>query len=129
MIRYLIGIIIVLHGLVHLWYVVLARGLVEYKPEMGWSGRSWLFTSLIGDPATRNLASILLLLVTVALALGGVGFFIDQQWTRPVLIVSALASAFVLILFWDGSPQLIVQKGLIGLLIDAAIIAGLLIWP
>lgn len=129
MIRYLIGIIIVLHGLVHLWFVVLARGLVEYKPEMGWSGRSWLFTGLIGDPATRILASILLLLVTVALSAGGIGFLIDQQWARPVLIVSALASAIVLILFWDGSPQLIVQKGLIGLLIDAAIVAGLLIWP
>jgi len=29
---------LILHGLVHLWYLVLAFRLVEYKPDMGWTG-------------------------------------------------------------------------------------------
>jgi hypothetical protein len=91
---------------------------------MGWSGKSWLFTNLIGDTATRTLASILLLLATVGLSAGGIGFLAQQQWARPVLIASAAVSAIVLILFWDGSMIFVVQKGLIGLLIDVAIIAG-----
>ncbi len=125
--RTLIGIFITLHGLVHIWYIVLARQIVPFKPEMGWSGKSWLFTNLIGDTMTRILVSILLGLVTLGLSAGGIGFITQQQWSRPILVVFAGLSATVLVLFWDGSLQLAAQKGLIGLLIDAAIIAGLLI--
>ena len=124
MVRLLVGVVIVLHGLVHIWYFVLARRLIQFKPEMGWFGKSWLFTNLIGDTATRTLASILLLLATAGLSAGGIGFLAQQQWARPVLIASAAVSAIVLLLFWDGSMQFVVQKGLIGLLIDVAIIAG-----
>jgi hypothetical protein len=52
MLRFLIGIFIVLHGLVHLWYVVLSQGLVEFEPEMGWTGESWLLSRLLGESAT-----------------------------------------------------------------------------
>jgi hypothetical protein len=127
MVRILAGIVIVLHGLVHLWYFALARGLVQFKTEMGWSGKSWLFTNFIGDAGTRNLASVVLLLPTVGLSVGGIGFLVEQPWARPVLIASAAVSALALILFWDRSMQLIVQKGLIGIVIDVAILAGLLL--
>ena len=40
MLRIFIGIFMLLHGLVHLWYFVMSRGLVELKLEMGWSGKS-----------------------------------------------------------------------------------------
>ena len=40
------------------------------------------------------------------------------------IIASALLSAAIVILFWDGTTQYIVQKGLLGLLIDV----GILIW-
>jgi len=76
--------VIILHGLVHIWLVVLAQRLIDFKPEMGWSGRSWLFTNLIGDTATRMLATILLLIVTAGLSIGGVGFIFQQHrylWT------------------------------------------------
>ena len=81
---------------------------MEFQPEMGWSGKSWLFTNLIGDSATRVLAGILLILVTAGLSAGGIGFLAQQQWARPVLIASAAASAVVPILFWDGSLHLVV---------------------
>ena len=46
MLRLVIGLFIVLHGLVHLWYFTLSQRLVEFKPQMGWSGRSWVFTKI-----------------------------------------------------------------------------------
>ena len=49
MLRFVISLFIVLHGLVHLWYFTLSQRLVEFKPEMGWSGRSWIFTNFLGD--------------------------------------------------------------------------------
>lgn len=41
MLRYLVAIFLTLHGLVHLWLFTLSQNLIEFKPEMGWSGRLW----------------------------------------------------------------------------------------
>jgi hypothetical protein len=32
------GVFIVLHGLVHVWYVTLSQRWVEFQPEMVWTG-------------------------------------------------------------------------------------------
>jgi hypothetical protein len=127
MVRFLAGLVILLHGLVHLWFAALARGLVAFKPKMGWSGKSWLVTGMIGDSATRSIAAVMLVIVTAGLSVGGVAFAAHQSWSRPLLLISAGLSAATLLLFWDGSMQLIVQKGLIGLTLDLAIIIGLLL--
>ncbi len=129
MARTLAGIFFILHGLVHIWYIVLARKLVPFQPEMGWSGKSWLFTGLIGDGATRNLATLLLLLATVGFSAGGVGFLAQQPWSRSLLLVSAGISGLVLVFFWDGGFQRIAQKGLIGLLINLGILMGMWFLP
>lgn len=133
MVRVLASIIIVLHGLVHIWFLLLTRGFVPPsasrggQPALGWSGRSWLFTDLVGDSATRALASVILLLATAGFSIGGIAFLTHQQWSRPLLITSATVSAVFFLLFWDGSLQFAIQKGLVGFLIDAAILAGLLL--
>ena len=119
------GLFIVLHGLVHLWYVVLSQKLVAFQPAMGWNGRSWLLTNLIGDSPTRSLASLLLILATLGLVLSGIGVMTRGEWWRPVLMGAAILSSVTLIMVWDGSPDLIVQKGLIGLVINVAILIAL----
>jgi len=52
----------------------------------------------------------------------------QQPWTRRILVASAAYSAILFGLFWDGDMQYLAGKGLIGLLIDLAILAGLLVW-
>lgn len=131
MLRFLIGILIVLHGLVHLWYVTLSQRLVEFQPEMGWTGRSWILTNPLGDATTRSLASILFVLVTITYVAGGIGIFIQQDWWRPVVVGSALLSSALILLFWDGHLQMLVKKGLLGLAINTAMLVALLVleWP
>lgn len=131
MLRTLFGVFIILHGLVHLWPFVLSRGLVEFKPEMGWTGESWLLTGIIGDSATRHLASIVYVLATVMFVASGVGLFARAQWWRSLMLASAVFSALVILTFWDGRAGLLVEKGLVGFLIDMAIIFLLLAlkWP
>jgi len=131
MIRALFGILVLLHGLVHLWYVTLSQGLVEFKPEMGWTGQSWLFSPLIGEGATRWLATVLYGLATLGFVAGSIGVFATSSWWQPVVIASAAFSAAIILLFWDGGLQMIVEKGLLGLLINLALLASLLIfrWP
>lgn len=127
MFRILTGLIIVLHGLVHLWYFTLSQKLVEFQPEMGWTGKSWIFTNLIGDAATRSLASVLYVLAAIGLVAGGTGIFIQQDWWRPVLAGSAIFSSAVILLFWDGSTAMLVQKGMLGFLINLVILAAVLV--
>ena len=123
--RILFGLFVVLHGLVHLWYFTLSQRLVEFKPEMGWSGRSWLFTNLLGDATTRMLAGVVYLAATIAFVVSGIGLFTGSDWWRPVLVGAAVFSAAIILVLWDGGRQLIVQKGLLGLLIDLGILAAL----
>src|SRR6266508_6493876 len=122
MFRFLIGLFVILHGLVHLWYFTLSQRLVEFKPEMGWTGKSWIFSTLLGESTTRVLASSLFVLAAIAFAISGFGIFFRAAWWWPMLFGSALFSSVVLLLFWDGGMQLIVQKGLIGFLIGVAIL-------
>lgn len=125
--RVVIGVFILLHGLVHLWYFTLSRGLVEFQPEMGWTGRSWLFTDLWGDAPTRALASLLHVVAAVGFAAASIGILGQQAWWRPVTMLAAIFSTIVIILFWDGNMQMPVQKGLLGVLINIVILGALLL--
>jgi len=123
MLQTLTGIFIILHGLVHLWYVVLSLNLVEYQPDMGWTGTSWLLSGILQESTLRMASAGLFILSTLAFVISGIGIFIDADWLDPVILVSAILSSVVLIVFWDGSFEMIVQKGLIGVLINLVVIA------
>jgi len=120
------GTFIILHGLVHLWFVVLSQGLIKFEAEMGWSGESWLLSSFMPESATRTLATVLYTLATLGFVAGAVGLFLRQAWWSPVVIGAALFSAVTIFLFWDGGMQMIVEKGFLGILINIAILIALL---
>lgn len=125
--RSLFGIFVVLHGLVHLWFTVLSQELVQYKAEMGWSGESWLLTGIAGDSGTRLLATVAYAIASVAFIVSAGGLFARANWWKPAVVLSAFFSASVILLFWDGRAELLVQKGLIGFLIDLAILFSILV--
>ena len=131
MLRFIVSVFIVLHGLVHLLYFAHSRRLVELRPEMVWPEGSWAFSKLLGDEATRLLASISYVLAAIGFVAGGTGILLRQDWWRPVVVGSAAFSAGIIILFWDGAMQMLDDKGGIGLLINLAILVALLIlrWP
>lgn len=116
------GTVLALHGLTHLWYVVLAQRLVAFQPEMGWSGRSWALTANLGDPLTRAFATATYLLAATTFTLGGASLITHSGWTRPLLAGSAALSLAAIALFWDGATDHLVEKGLIGLAIDVAVL-------
>jgi hypothetical protein len=74
---------------------------------------------------------VLYVLATIAVVVSGIGIFIQAEWWRPMLLASAVFSSVIILLLWDGSTQLLVQKGLIGLIINVVILITLLLlkWP
>jgi hypothetical protein len=122
LVRVLAGLFVIAHGLVHLWFVVLSREWVPFEPEMGWTGASWLLTGVLGDAATRSLASVLYALVALVFVIGGIGILVGGLWARPILIGVASLSAAMIVIFWDGQPGMIVEKGLLGFLISVGVL-------
>ena len=125
MVSLLLGIFVALHGLVHLWYVTLAQGLVEYRDDMGWTAESWLLSGALGEGTLRALATALYLLAAIALVGSGVGLAFGADWARQALAASAVFSTVVVLLFWDGGTHMLVQKGFLALVINAALLGGL----
>jgi hypothetical protein len=131
MLRIIFGIFIVLHGLVHLLYFGQSARYFELQPGMLWPDGSLIFSRLLGDEAVRNLASVMLVLTTIGFVIGGTGILFRQEWWRPVVTGTAVFSAIVFILFWDGISKALDNKGGIGVLINIAILVVVLIlkWP
>lgn len=122
-----VGVFLVLHGLVHGWYVVLSQGWVEVEAQMGWTGHSWLLSSALPSETILSLASVLYVGVALGFVAGGVGYVLETDWAAPVLVAAAALSTVVIVAMWDGEPTLLVEKGLVGVLINLAVVA-LLLW-
>jgi hypothetical protein len=131
MLRFIIGIFMVLHGLVHLLYFGQSQRMFELQPGMVWPDGSWAFSKLLGDEATRSLASIACVLAAIGFVAGGTGILIGQAWWRPVVVGSAAFSAAIVLLFWDGTMHRLADRGAIALLINIAILVAVLVlrWP
>jgi hypothetical protein len=131
MMRFIIGVFMVLHGLVHLLYAAHSRRLLELRPGLVWPDGSWAFSKLLGDEATRLLASLSYVLAALGFVLGGIGLFAGQAWWRPVVVTSAAFSGAIVLLFWDGKVQRLSDQGAIAVLINGAILVAALVlrWP
>ncbi len=131
MLRVIIGIAVVLHGLVHLLYLGQSWRLFELKPGLIWPDGAWAFTRPLGTEVTRRLASIACGLAAAAFIASGLGILVGQTWWYALLVGAALFSAVLYIFFWDGKMIELDANGGIGLLIDMAILASLLVlhWP
>lgn len=124
MFRALVGVFLALHGVVHVWYVVLSRGWIEVEDQMGWNGHSWLLSSVLPTETILTMASVLYVLVTLGFVLGGLGYALRRGWWEPVVVGAAFLSTAVILAMWDGGFDLLVEKGAAGVLINLVLIAA-----
>ena len=131
MLRFIVGAFIVLHGLVHLLYFAQSRRVFELQPGMTWPDGSWAFSRLLGDEATRLLASIACVLAAIGFVVGGTVILLGQAWLRLVVVGAAVFSAAVFFLLWNGKTQKLAEQGAIAILINLAILVYVLVlqWP
>ncbi len=128
MVRILFGVFMVAHGMVHLLYFGQARRLFELGAGMVWPDGNWAFTRMLGVEPSRMLASITCALAALLFAAGGIGLFARQSWWQPVVIGAAVLSTLIFTLFWNGQLQHLSEQGLVAILINAAILAALLVF-
>jgi hypothetical protein len=131
MLQWIVGIFLVLHGLVHLLYFGQAMKFFELQPGMVWPQGSWAFSRLGAADVTRLLAGIACIMAAIAFIAGATGIFTRQSWWRPLIVGAAAFSSVLYLIFWNGSQQRLPDQGAVGLLIDLAILAAVLLlrWP
>ena len=127
MIIVIAGVFFLLHGLVHLLYLGQSARLFELQPGMLWPDESWAFSKLLGQDGTRRLASIACILAAAGFALGSAGIFFNLACWRMAVLASAVFSAILYFLFWNGRAQHLANQGGIGILIDAAILIAVFV--
>lgn len=127
----LFGIFLILHGLVHILYAGQSWRLFELRPEMTWPDGAWLFSKLMGDETTRLLATVLLVLATLGLAVGGLGLFLRADWWRTIIVTSTVFSSLLFLVMWDGKFHALADQGGVGILINLVILVLILVfkWP
>ena len=122
MFRFIAGIFIMLHGLVHLLYSGHSRRLFELQPGMTWPENSWAFSNVSGNDTTRLIAGISCLLAAIGFVTCGIIMLIGQTWWQSMVIGTSAFSAIVFMLFWNGKMQNLDNQGGIGLIINIAMI-------
>ena len=110
----LMGIFFLLHGMVHLLYAGQSWRLFELRSEMTWPDSSWASSKLLGDPTTRLLATVFLVLAALGLALSGLGLFFRTDWWRSVVIGSTVFSSILFFVLWDGKFHALADQGGLG---------------
>lgn len=116
------------HGLVHGLYFGQSARLFQLRPGMLWPDGSWVFSKILGDKIVRILASISFILADFGFMVGGVFFITNKTSWRPIVMVSAIFSSIMYILFWDGKLKKLDDKGGFGILINSAILVGLVVF-
>jgi hypothetical protein len=131
MIRIIVGIFFILHGLVHLLYFGQSARFFELQPGMAWPEGSWVFSKMVSISSIKYIAGILLIIAAAGLIASGAGLFTKQLWWRPVVASTAIYSSIIYLLLWDGTLQRLDNQGWIGILINLAILVAVLIfhWP
>ena len=131
LLRLVVGMFAVLHGLVHLLYFGQSRRMFELQPDMAWPDGSWAFSRLLGKEQTRWLAAGACLLATIGFVVSDAAILLGQAWWHPVVVGAAAFSVVIWLLFWDGTRQKLANQGAIAILINLAILVLVPIfqWP
>ena len=131
MARTIAVVFLVLHGLVHLLYLGQAAKVFELQPGLNWPAGSWLFSRALAEGGTRALAGILCALTALGFVISAASLLLDQTWWRSAVVGTVAFSVVLYIMFWNGRLERLDQQGAVGILLDAAILAIVLIfrWP
>jgi hypothetical protein len=118
----ILGILFLLHGLVHLLYAGQALRVFELRPSLTWPDGAWAFSRLFGNDTTRSLATILLVLTALGFFAGALGLFMGQKWHQAFGAGAAILSIATYLTCWDGKFHELPDQGVVGVFISLGVL-------
>lgn len=121
MVRVVIGLILLGHGVGHTMGIVQALKVATVNPS--WDGRSWLLSDALGPTVTQAVGVTLWTIATVGfVVLAGVVFgWLPESWWVPLAVIASLASLAGLVLFPVAFPAV---STLGALLVDVIVLVA-----
>jgi hypothetical protein len=122
--RWVIGLAVIAHGIGHVLFMPALAPVMRLEA----SGRSWLVTGLLGDPATQAIATVVAAAAGLAFIVAGAGILAQASWWRPLAIGAAVVSLVLVALMWGGIPH---GSAAWAVAFDVAVLVGLAVlhWP
>lgn len=127
MLVWILGIIIVLHGLVHLLYAAHAYGALVLQPDMPWPQHAWGLSRAFKSSTLGTLAVVLCSLSGLGIAAGGIAYLLKMPAWQTLLVAFSILSTATYLLLWDGKRQDLDNQGIYAVVIDLALIAAILL--
>lgn len=120
-----VALVVFAHGVGHILFLGPVLGLGNWA---GQSGQSWLLTGVLGDTATRAVATLTWSAVIVLFVAGVGGFLAGADWWRGATIAAAALSIAGIAGFWDGIAT---TNAIFALVTDLLILGALFVahWP
>jgi hypothetical protein len=129
MMAIVLGAFLILHGLVYLLYAGQSARLFALKDGMVWPDHSWALAWAASPAPTRLVASVACVIAAAGFLAAGGALLAGQGWWREAAVVTAVFATAAFVLFWDVSRRDLAGQGIIAIIINAAILAGLLAVP
>jgi len=113
--RWLLAALLIGHGVVHVLFAVPAPAAPDGGAEWPFNmAQSWAITGAGLDANMVRIVGVALITVVVVgfslAALSTVGIIVPSGWWQPIVAVSAVTSAILLVLFFE--PQLVLGLGI-----------------
>ena len=119
--KYIIGIFIILHGLVHLFYFAHSKKIFELRPGFDWPDNSWVLSKFLETDTIRIIASLMCLMIAAAFVTSGIFYIANAFWALNLLLISTILSSLLFILLWDGRLKKLETQGAIAMIINISI--------
>jgi hypothetical protein len=96
---------------------------------MTWPDGSWVLAGLASPESIRPLASGACVTAAAGFVAGGLGLLAGQGWWREVIAGSVVFATVAWVVFWDATTENLTGQGAIAIVINAAILLGILALP
>jgi hypothetical protein len=123
--RYLIAVVVTVHG-----FVYLGPG-SPVRAFDGWRGNSWLLDGALADGALRSLAAglhVVAGIVTLACAAAIAFAPVAPAWWRPLAILAGVAGLAAFGVYWDGQAGYLFHQGVVGAVISLALLLSAIVY-
>jgi hypothetical protein len=123
MLKYVIALVLVAHGIGHSIGIMQSLRIATINPE--WNGDSWLITGFAGASVTQAVGVVVwtAALIGFVLAAGVVVGWLPETWWEPLAVGSSLFSLAGVLLFPAAFPE---TSTLGALLVDLVVLAAVL---
>jgi hypothetical protein len=124
MLRYVIALVLVAHGIGHSIGIMQSLRIATVNPE--WNGDSWLITGFAGTSVTQAVGVLVwtVALVGFVLAAAVVVGWLPETWWAPLAVGSSLLSLAGILLFPAAFPM----TSTLGALVVDMVVLGAVLW-